>query len=251
MPKFNIETYLNSLPETITVIDFNGKDVYYLPNIDRFTNLQHLYCDNNYLISLPRLPESLRILSCLHNKLNSLPPLPSNLKQLYCSYNPLTSLPTLPESLQYLYCDNSKIISLPELPSNLLHLYITNNQLTSLPLLPSNLRNLHCSHNKLNSMPTLPETMESFGFLFNPIWQMRLINTNDLIIAKQQIKTLNSFRYLYYSLKYKRQFRNWLWVKVRNPKIMQKYHPNYLIQNLIDENTDLDTVLNNWINVIK
>ena len=47
------------------------------------------------------------------------------------------------------------------------------------------------------------------------------------------------------SVKFKNQFRNWLWEKVLKPKIEQKYHPINLILNL-DENTDLDTFLINW-----
>jgi hypothetical protein len=245
MPKFNIESYLNSLPENILEINIDGKGICYLPNIDRFTNLQCLSCDNNYLIYLPRLPKSICILSCLHNKLTSLPKLPSNLQQLYCSYNPLNSLPTLPENLQYLYCENNKITSLPSLPSNLLHLHITSNKLNYLSSLPSNLQKLHCNHNQLTSMPNLPESLKELAFYFNPIWQMRLINTNDLIITKQQIKTLNSFRHLYYSLRYKHKFRNWLWEKVREPNAKKIYNPMYLIENLGDED-DLDTVLDNW-----
>jgi hypothetical protein len=98
-------------------------------------------------------------------------------------------------------------------------------------------------------MPNLPESLKELAFYFNPIWQMRLINTNDLIITKQQIKTLNSFRHLYYSLRYKHQFRNWLWEKIRKPKIMKNYHPKFLIEN-INEDTDLDNFLENWVNIV-
>ena len=78
MPRFNIETYLNSLPDYTTVINISDKNVCYLPDISRFTLLEILYCDNNYLISLPPLPPNLRLLSCLRNKLRSLPPLPQS-----------------------------------------------------------------------------------------------------------------------------------------------------------------------------
>ena len=57
MPKFNIETYLNSLPDNTTQINISDKNVWYLPDISRFTLLEILYCDNNYLISLPPLPD--------------------------------------------------------------------------------------------------------------------------------------------------------------------------------------------------
>lgn len=253
MPRFNIESYLNSLPDNTTQIDISHKNVCYLPDISRFTLLEILYCDNNYLISLPPLPESLRLLSCLSNKLRSLPPLPQTLEYLFCSYNPLNSLPTLPPNLLNLYCDKTGLYSLPPLPPNLLHLYCIGNNLTSLSAVPSTLQKLYCSHNKLTSIPTLPESINGFAYCYNPIWesQRQIIrmhaaeNQSSIFITIKQINTYNSFRHLYYSLKFKNQFRNWLWEKVRKHKIEKKYHPLYLIQNL-DENTDLDTVLINW-----
>jgi len=36
-----------------------------------------------------------------------------------------------------------------------------------------------------------------------------------------------------------------LWELIRKPKIIQKYHPNYLFENL-HEDSDLDFVLNSW-----
>jgi hypothetical protein len=82
-------------------------------------------------------------------------------------------------------------------------------------------------------MPKLPESINSFAYHFNPVWKIR--------------KQINSFRYLYYSLKFKRQFKNWLWEKVRKPKIEQKFHPTYLIENL-KEDRDLDEFIADWIN---
>ena len=254
MPRFNIETYLNSLPDYTTVINISDKNVCYLPDISRFTLLEILYCDNNYLISLPPLPPNLRLLSCLRNKLRSLPPLPQSLEYLFCSYNPFTYLPPLPQNLLNLYCDKTGLNSLPVLPPNLLQLYCVGNNLTSLPKLPSTLKNLYCSHNKLTSMPELPESIICFAYYFNPIWenQRQIIqqshtpyDQSSILITIKQINTYNSFRYVYYSLKFKNHFRNWLWEKVRKPKIEQKYHPINLIQKLY-ENTDLDAVLNNW-----
>jgi hypothetical protein len=79
----------------------------------------------------------------------------------------------------------------------------------------------------------------------NPIYE--IINSFDINIIKQRLKILNNFRYLYYCLKFKKQFRNWLWVRVREPKIREKFHYNYLIKNLSNEEANLDKVLDNWI----
>jgi hypothetical protein len=50
---------------------------------------------------------------------------------------------------------------------------------------------------------------------------------------------LNRFREMFYSLKYKQQFRHVLWAKVREPKIRAKYHPNNL-DKLLEQYGDLD-----------
>jgi hypothetical protein len=72
-----------------------------------------------------------------------------------------------------------------------------------------------------------------------------LDNNNNLIKIKQNIKILNNFRYLYYSLQFKKQLRKWLWEKVREPNAKNLYNPIYLIENFSDED-DLNTFLNNW-----
>ena len=60
---------------------------------------------------------------------------------------------------------------------------------------------------------------------------------------------MNRFKELYYGLKYKAQFRYLLWVKVREPKIQQHYHPDNLIKRLLsvsDDNDAFDVILNAW-----
>ena len=63
--------------------------------------------------------------------------------------------------------------------------------------------------------------------------------------VKKNIRVFKYFRHLWYCLQYKKQFKKWLWEKVREPKIKKIFHPIYLIENLGDED-DLDTVLKNW-----
>ena len=70
------------------------------------------------------------------------------------------------------------------------------------------------------------------------------INLSGLIKLKKITKIINKFRYFYYSLKFKKQFIKWLW-KSREKKIIEKYHPKYLLEYL-EDNTDLDEFLNNW-----
>jgi hypothetical protein len=42
--EFNIEEYLNSLPEDIEEIDISGKGITYLPDLSRFKKLKILEC---------------------------------------------------------------------------------------------------------------------------------------------------------------------------------------------------------------
>ena len=240
-----IETYLNSLSEDISIIDISSKNIDYIPDLTRFKNLEKLYCHNNKLTSLPPLPQNLVELSCCDNKLTSLSNLPEQLKELYCFNNKLTSLPPLPQNLVELLCSKNQLTSLPTLPQNLEILYCPKNQLTSLPTLPQHLVDLYCSENQLTSLPTLPtQSLLELYYDNNPIYE--IINNNRMNQINKNIKILNNFRYLYYCLQYKKQLRKWLWEKVREPNIMQKYHPKYLIENLGEDN-DLDEVLNNWI----
>jgi len=72
------------------------------------------------------------------------------------------------------------------------------------------------------------------------------VSYNTVDVINQKLSVLNSFRHLYYLLKFKRQFRDWLWERVRKPKIESQYHPNNLVKQLVDEDTDLDAVLDKW-----
>jgi len=95
----------------------------------------------------------------------------------------------------------------------------------------------------------LNENVRKLYYADTPIYEMikhSYTNHNDINTIKQKIRVLNQFRHLYYSLRFKKQFRHWLWVKIREPLIREKYHPRYLLENLCDEDIDLDQVLDNW-----
>jgi len=192
------------------------------------------------------LPKDIETIYVSEQNLNYLPSLSrfTNLEILYCSHNNLTSLPPFPDNLKRLFCNTNKLTSLPPLNENLIYLDCNTNKLTSLPPLPEKLEELVCYRNKLTSLPPLPEKLEYLCCFNNPISE--IINGNNTSEIKKQIQILNNFRHLHYSLKFKKQFRHLLWVKIREPKIMEKYHPDYLIENLHEE-TDLDAFLDNWL----
>jgi Leucine-rich repeat (LRR) protein len=118
-----------------------------------------------------------------------------------------------------------------------------NNQLTLLPTLPQNLESLNFSNNQLTSLPTLPKNLKELYCYNNPIY--KIVNGASLFQIKKNVQIINNFRNLYYCLKFKKQFRKWLWEKVREPSAKKLYNPIYLIENLGDDD-DLDTFLDNW-----
>ena len=96
----------------------------------------------------------------------------------------------------------------------------------------------------MTSLPYLNENLGKIDISHNPISEF--IGENIVLNnIKTKIQIVNNFCHLYYAIKFKKQFRYLLWEKIREPKIMKKYHPSYLIENL-HETTDLDELLNNW-----
>ena len=97
----------------------------------------------------------------------------------------------------------------------------------------------------------LNEKLKSIVYHNNPIYEITNSDsiykiTNIGIIKqklKEKLKALNQFRYLY--LKFKKRFRDLLWVKIREPKIRKKYSHDYLVEHL-HEDTDLNELLENW-----
>jgi len=215
---FNIENYLNSLPLYTTCIVLSNKNLKILPDLSRFKQLTHLFCNDNQLTWLPPLNNTLIQLDCSGNKLTELPPLNNNLTQLYCYYNELISLPPLNNNLTQLYCSHNQLTELPHLNHSLRQLDCSRNQLTWLPPLNNKLHYLDCFNNNI-----------CFNDLYN-----------------KKINILRNFRYTYYALKYKKHFKRWLWEKVKEPKIMAKFHPSHLT-HLLDSD-DLEVFLDDWIN---
>ena len=174
---------------------------------------------------MPKLNKDLRILNCSDNSLTCLPYLyGTQITTLDCSHNKLTYLPRFPYELDTLYCYNNLLERLPRLNDNLYKLYCGINRLTSLPILNKKLRHLIIIQNPIQNI---------------------IDNTNRNINIRIKIIVLRKFRFLYCCIKYKKQFRKWLW-ELREKKIKEQFHPKYLLDNLDNEDVDLDEVLENW-----
>jgi hypothetical protein len=55
-------------------------------------------------------------------------------------------------------------------------------------------------------------------------------------------KKLHKFRFLFYSLKFKQQFRKWLWEGVREKKVMTEMAPAK-IEKMLSNGMSLDDIL--------
>ena len=231
---FNVEAYLSRLSVYVYTINVAQKRLQHIPQLSlcRFSSLLGLYCYNNLLRQLPKLPDTLHTLECNENH--------------------LTTLPDLPRSLAVLIADNNILTCLPKLPQSLTTLSIQNNFIKKMPTLPTNLKMLAIKDNEFDCLPNFPEKTTVFTIDGNPIYE--IIKTNKNITQlKLNIKTLNQFRRIYAA----NLIRNAIWRRILEPKLRQKYSPDNLLQLLAVNNIDLDadneydytqisTILDGW-----
>lgn len=273
---FDIEEYLNSLPEDTIKINVSHKNLTYLPDLSRFKKLQTLNCSYNKLTALPKLNETLLELDCSFNNLTVLPTLNVNLQILDCSFNRqlftlpeinkklqelhcidigLTALPALNKKLEVLDCSENKLTILPQLNRKLQELYCRKNQITVLPTLNKKLQLLDCSENKLTTLPELNANLRKIDSSNNSkLPAILTIRTYKNQLSNAQRNRINRFircKYRIMCFKYRQHFRRWLWERVRLPKIERDYHPNNLIEKLDnmenpDDEEEFIKVIENW-----
>jgi hypothetical protein len=163
----------DDLSNDITVLNLNHNDLHEFPNLSRFTILKELYLVSNNFITIPKLPDTLKILDCSwNNSITSFHSIPPNLVELHCQGNKLSYLPLLPSSLTYLNCNSNNFDFIPPLPSNLQKLFCTNNNLTILPILPNTLTYLDCSKNKIKLLPKCSSNLHMFSCSYNKLTEI-------------------------------------------------------------------------------
>lgn len=264
MIPFNIEEYLNTLPEDIKVLDISNMNLTYILSLKRFSHLEVLYCHKNYdLTVLPELNSSLKELHCSFCSLTKLPILNDSLVFLSCSFNLLTELPKLNHSLICLLCNNNKLTKLPELNSSLKKLCCCHNQLTELPVLNDSLEILYVEDNQITRLSRLNNSLHCLNIFNNPLIELPPLNSAlevlycqsdelpfDIDCTKsnegfldrhkreeinRKLECLKQFKELYLALKFKSQLRDWLWLRVRLPKILHDNHPDCFLNSITEE----------------
>ncbi|MCC7501060.1 MAG: DUF11 domain-containing protein [Flavobacteriales bacterium] len=146
--------------QSLAYMNVSGAGINDLDGIQYFTGLQSLICNDNYLTTLPSLPDAIVELQCQGNDLVGFTDLPNSLLTLQCQNNQLASLPTLPPSRDWLICYQKQLTSLPALPSALTQLACGQNPLTTLPALPAALEVLLCDNGAMTgTLPTLPSSL--------------------------------------------------------------------------------------------
>ncbi len=205
---------LNELPDNVKYInlyDFNLFNSFSLPDFSRFGYLIILDCPNKNLTDLSSLTN--------HQTLST----------LICHYNNLTQLPRIP-NLNILDCNNNQLTFLPQMPK-LTRLFCNNNQLNFLPELPE-IKYIDCHLN-----PIYDNILTNFT---NPTYDF---NSTYCII---KLKKLNKFRELYFILKLKNHFINYLWERIRKPKIELMYHPSKLVEFIEYNRDNWEESLERW-----
>lgn len=260
----NMLSTLPILGNKVKYIYCSNNNITHLPPLS--PKLKILNCTMNRIVELPELPPHLTDLVCYYNDLTVLPELPASLKKLYCGNNMLSKLPKLPKKMKILSCYSNRLDYLPRLPYRLNILICNNNNLTAIPPLGLNISGINFEHNPIHDIANCNDEVEVAMRLDVHIEGAARVNAaivldrnpdmhfNDgdvtdsdidyydtlkLSMIRTMLYKINRFRKFYYLNKFKSRFRYILWVKIREPKIMEKYSPNKLIE-LLNEKEDDD-----------
>ena len=227
---------LEGLPDSVKELYVSGNKIRRITKLP--TNLNILHISKNLLQSIDALPPVLKVLSCDGNNLTKLPELPNTLNILWCFHNKdLNMLPEIPASLRVLFCSKCSIRRIPRLPDALYELVCNDNPITVIENLPTNLR---MQNTTLGNLPIL-KTLNNFK-------SNKLTKNESIDFYRKNLSKLQRARELRHALKLKDRFRNWLWLKVRLPKIERANHPDLLSRYRLPEyaDEDMEEVMENF-----
>jgi len=158
-------------------------------------------------------------------------------------------LPKLNKKLVSITCCYNEISTLPPFNEDLVSIKCSHNYLTRLPPFNENLLLIDCSYNYIFYITQINDMLKTLTYSNNEIYEV--IDSYNMKIIKDKNKIINQFKMLYYSLRLKHQLRDWLWKRVREPKIKQYYSPENLMKllnklNNENDEDELDEVVNMW-----
>ncbi len=270
------------LPLSLEHLDVSDCGLSVLPKLP--SNLLHLNCTKNQITHID-VPSNLETLLCKFNNITTLILAHNHsLTEICATDNKIRYIDTLPETLTLLDISRNEMSSIPYIPNSIINLFISNNRITHLPPLPTSLENLHCDHNpllKINAFPCKLATLfashtnimnippltpklvlvdVSYSKLYippintaNKFTMFMYANTPlyDMVgnLPMNTLTKLNKFRELYFTLKFKAQFRKLLWEHIREKVAMERYAPSKLNEILYiagDDGNLLDTLINAW-----
>ena len=104
---------------------------------------------------------------------------------------------------------------------------------------------MNCIENSIIDIPFLPKLQ--YG-CFGGIGRISVLGQyyTPTTIHEFHEKNLHyQFSKLFYTIKYGPMFKNFLWERVRRPKIEAKYHPDQLVR-FMEEHPDWEQKLEEW-----
>jgi len=179
--------------------------------------------------------------------------IPDDVETINVSYSNIPYIPPLHRftHLRRFYCRSNRLTSLPPFPPRLEIVSFNNNTITELPAFPPYLRSLSCISNALYTFPSIEDIpLTNVDLLGNPITRVLNIQergsygTNSYYL--RIIRVLWRFRFLYWSLRWKRSFHRWLWASREN-RIRSLYHPNRIGSLLLNAGENEE----DWINIFR
>jgi len=253
----NLLTELPDFPHGIKVINVRINNLVSIPELPTSLSMLDVGCTN--ITHLPELPDGLRNFLCDNTpNLYELPNFSKTLIYIDVSANPLlTSFPRFPDNIETFTANNC--IGITELPNiNHCHylqdLNVSNCSITRLPQLPNTIEYLDVEGNPIYIMKNIPEALNPMESSIEgiPIFKEVLYTDEHEFddyyrfeLAREKLNTLNRFREFRYETMFKEKLRNWLWLKVRLPRIERVNHPDRLREAL--ENSDSEDELINAV----
>ena len=188
---------LDTFSKNITVLDINNTNFTGVLDLNKFTNLKELYCQNNNITEIINVRRSLEIVDISNNDISYFGPIVIS-QDLQFENNPLISLyyslekqiTNIPKTLKYLYF---RQYNLPLIITNSIeYLSVENNFNSKITFLPnSKLKTLRLGENYNLPLLNLPNSLQHLKFTSESDYNHPLNNLSMGLICLQLGKWFN------------------------------------------------------------